>query len=517
MEIIFQPSGKKITATSDETFARIAVRAGIVLNLACGSGGTCGKCRIRVCSGQVSIIPSNHRMSETDSESGWCLACSTRPVSDCVVEVPDFHAPVILTGTEGIGKAAGEIREPAIAVDLGTTTIAVALVDLFDGTVRDAIGDMNGQILYGSDVLSRLLKIRTGEISSETMQAAAVGPLNKLIGELCERMGVSGDTIKKVSLAGNTAMQQLFLGIDSFGLTELPFQPAFKDSLTVSAEQVNLTKVPNAEIRCFPQFGGFVGGDTAAAMLASDFDTKTSVSLMIDIGTNGEIVVRRGNKNYCASTAAGPAFEGARIHQGMRAVPGAIDKISFKDSDISCSVIGGIPAVGICGTGLIDAVAELLRLGVIASDGLISMPNSLPDAVKLRVGAEGVCLAPGVLLTQQDIREFQLAAAAIRAGAETLLVELGIAPEAVEEFLLAGAFGTYLNKENALRAGLLPTIDARRIRYIGNASLSGACLRLTTPSETRLNVLVAQTTHIELASMPSFQDAYLNAMLFPEK
>lgn len=517
MEITFQPSGKKITAAKDETFARIAVRAGIVVNLACGSGGTCGKCRIRVHSGRVSVVPSNHRLSEADVASGWCLACCTRPVSDCVVEIPDFQIPVILTGTEGVGTAVGEIREPAIAVDLGTTTIAVALIDLAEGTVRDTLGEMNGQILYGSDVLSRLLKIRTGEVSQEEMQAAAVRPLNGLIGELCDRAGISGEAVRKISLAGNTAMQQLFFGIDSFGLTELPFQPAFKDSLTVSAEQINLTAAPNAEIRCFPQLGGFVGGDTTAAMLAADFDAVRPVSLMIDIGTNGEIVVRRGNRNYCASAAAGPAFEGARIHQGMRAVPGAIDKICFKDGDIACSVIGGIPAAGICGTGLIDAVAELLRLGAIEPDGLISIPAALPDAVKARIDSQGICLAPGVVLTQQDVREFQLAAAAIRAGAETLLSELGIAPEAVEEFLLAGAFGNYLNKENALRAGLLPAVDPSRIRYIGNASLSGACLRLTTSAETRLNTLISQTTHIELASMPSFQDAYLNAMLFPEK
>ena len=289
---------------------------------------------------------------------------------------------------------------------------------------------------------------------------------------------------------------------------------------------------PAARLYVFPQVGGFVGGDTVAGMLAAGFEGLKKPTLLVDIGTNGEIALLSGERLLCASTAAGPAFEGARIRQGMRATSGAIEKVLVEDGRLLINVIGNAPPAGLCGTALIDAVAELLRCGIVECTGRILSPDELPpglpvdlrDRVVVEDDQPRVVLArangesPEICLWQRDIRELQLASGAIRAGIETLLRRAAIGPGELADVLLAGAFGNFIRRSNAQRIGLLPDLPHERIRFIGNASSMGAKMALLSKDERGLaECLGARAEHVDLSTDPDFQSAFGAAMLFSEE
>lgn len=419
-----------------------------------------------------------------------------------------------------------------VAFDLGTTTVVGTLYDLASGTELGVSSALNGQIPLGDDVLARIEKCRGDAEAGAKMQAAAIGSLNTILDTLCEQAGIAPDRIYDLTLAGNTAMQQLVCGIDSRALGEIPFTPAFSESLSVPAAALGLHGHPKAHLFVFPQIGGFVGGDTVAGILAAELDRVTKPTLLIDIGTNGEIVLALpGGKLVATSTAAGPAFEGARISQGMRAAGGAIDSVLLRDEGVALSVIGQSAPVGLCGTALIDGIAELLRRGILDTTGRIASPDEVPDtvpeALRRHVIPEGDNAAfvlafapdrtPAVRLTQRDVRELQLASGAIRAGAETLLAREGLTAADLDAVLLAGAFGNYIRKANALRIGLLPQVAEERVRFIGNAASHGARMALLSTVERERSARVAASTiHVDLGADPEFQMAFGMAMMFPE-
>jgi len=446
----------------------------------------------------------------------------------------DWHVRCVMLGPRLLDLLPSDGQNDCfgIAFDIGTTTLVGALIDFETGIVRDVRGCMNGQIPFGDDVLARLQVIRTDAAQLPALQRAVADSMNTIIESLCTECGVAPRAVYEIIFAGNTAMQQILLGFDPSPLGELPFTPAFSKTFAKLATELGLRVHPSAVASSFPQVGGFVGGDTLACMLAAGYDTLTKPTLLIDIGTNGEIALCANGRILCASAAAGPAFEGARISQGMRAATGAIDKIWFQNNDLQHTVIGRKPPVGLCGTALIDAAAELLRLGLIDSTGRIAdadeLPANTPEQLvrRLHPGERGnqIVLAwaadgttPAVTLTQQDVRELQLASAAIRAGAETLLERIGLAFFDLDTVLLAGAFGCYIRRENARRIGLLPPVPLDRIRFIGNASLTGAKMAMiNAQAQQRTESIRARAVHVDLASAPHFQTAYAEAMLFPE-
>jgi uncharacterized 2Fe-2S/4Fe-4S cluster protein (DUF4445 family) len=426
---------------------------------------------------------------------------------------------------EGAGDVLG------VAFDLGTTTVVGTLLDLATGAERGVASTMNGQIPFGDDVLTRILRVREDAGGLADLQAAAAHSLNEIIAALCRQADVPSDRIYSVTLAGNTTMQQLVAGIDPSALGELPFVPVFASGFEASAATLGLNVNPAARIYLFPQVGGFVGGDTVAGMLAAGFDRLERPTLLVDIGTNGEIVLFTGREILCASTAAGPAFEGARIVQGMRATAGAIEKVLVRDGDVHVHTIGHVAPVGLCGTALIDAVAEMLRHGVMDETGRIlpadEQPVGLAPGLRRRIvfaGENGrFVLAEGkdgretVSLCQHDIRELQLASGAIRAGIDTLLLRAGLAPEQLDAVLLAGGFGNFIRRNNAQRIGLLPPLPHDRIRFIGNASSMGAKMALlSTRERARAEALRKQAVHVDLSMDTNFQSAFGMAMIFPD-
>ena len=436
----------------------------------------------------------------------------------------------------------------AVAIDIGTTTLAGMLMNLSDSTAHgDNRADneldegnqlavasrLNPQTRFGDDVLSRILHAQDGPQALGELQESIIEGVDGMIGELATEAGIGVEQIYEVTFSGNTTMQQLLCGIDPSALGGVPFVPAVGRGLLLPATQLGLHIHPRATACLLPVIGGFVGGDTVSGILATGLAVNDGPTLLIDIGTNGEIVLFADGKLTAASTAAGPAFEGARILHGMRGTQGAIEKVVV-DQQLHTNVIGDIPPTGLCGSALIDVAAELLRHGLLTPEGRLcsadQLPDgTLPDLARRIVSHEGhpafvlaweseTATGKAVLLTQRDLRELQLATGAIRAGIAILLRRAGVAPAELKAVLLAGGFGNFIRRSNAQRIGLIPPeVPRPRIRYQGNTSLAGArMIAVSKQARIAADELARRTEHLDLSRDAEFQTAFGDAMIFPD-
>ncbi len=446
----------------------------------------------------------------------------------------DFKVTAVIVDDELIAVEPGNTTDLCygIAFDIGTTTIVGSLVNLRTGEDMAVAAKMNPQTSFGDDVVSRIQRCRTEPDGLSRLQSAVLKAVREIIEKLIQKTSVAPDTIYEIVFAGNTTMQEILCGIDPSPLGELPFVAAFTRSVNMRAADLKLNINPEANVYVFPQIGGFVGGDTVAGIVATRLDQTTVPSLLVDIGTNGEIVLAHQGRLVATSVAAGPAFEGARITNGMRATSGAIEKV-IVNGDLRINVIGNARPSGICGSGLIDAVAEMLRLGVLDSTGRIVAPDELPaatpDPIRRRVLPHGdefcFALAMGaetangqpLCLYQKDVRELQLANAAIRAGINILLTAGGLTQADLQSILLAGAFGNFIRRRNARRIGMLPPIPCNRIRFVGNAASFGAKRALLSTAEKDYAEQIGRATeHLDLSLDPGFQMEFGEAMIMPD-
>jgi len=428
-----------------------------------------------------------------------------------------------------LGDTSGQCY--GVAVDIGTTTLAASLMDLCTGEELAIVSSINPQTSFGDDVLSRIQHAGSDKGLRE-LRGAVVAAVSDLIDQLCAKTGVTRDRIYDFACAGNTTMEHLFCGVDVSPLAVVPFVPAYGRGLVLAAEDVGLKLHPRAAVYVFPVIGGFVGGDTVAGMVATKLADLAGPVLLVDVGTNGEIVLAHNGEFLAASTAAGPAFEGARIACGMRAAAGAIEKV-IVDDDLRLNVIDNARPIGLCGSGLIDLAAELLTAGIVSSSGRLlppeELPAGLPDALRRRVVAdaegrvefvlvEADAAGPRVVLTQRDVRELQLATGAIRAGIHILLRRVGLRTGDLQGVLIAGGFGSFIRRSKAQRIGLLPPeLPHERIRYVGNASLNGAkWALLSTRAHDLAEQLARKTQHVNLSEDPEFQMEFAEAMIFPD-
>ncbi|MGQ9457116.1 MAG: ASKHA domain-containing protein, partial [Anaerolineae bacterium] len=413
----------------------------------------------------------------------------------------DFLVTVALHGRRILDVQGGDTvsRCYGLAFDLGTTTVVGILVDLNTGREMGVAAALNGQAIYGSDVLSRLTYAQSDPEGVHKLQARILETVNALVDEVLAQGGVAREDVYAMTVVGNTIMEHLFLGLDPRGIAVSPFVPAISHMVEVPAAQVGVRIHPRAVVTVFPVVGGYVGGDTVGVILTTELHRDPRVRLAIDIGTNGEIVLGSQERLLACAAAAGPAFEGAQISCGMRAAKGAIDQVVLAE-DLRLRVLGGGVPQGICGSGLLDAVAELVRVGLVDVRGRLlcpeEVPRPLPPAVAARVheteqGRAFLLDGPRperpypLYLTQQDIRQLQLAKGAICAGVRILERELGVDHGAVEKVLLAGAFGSYLNPQSALAVGLIPPTALERVVAVGNAAAEGARLALLSARERR--------------------------------
>jgi uncharacterized 2Fe-2S/4Fe-4S cluster protein (DUF4445 family) len=466
----------------------------------CGGHGRCRGCRVRVLQGDLSVTPEMRRkLTDAELAAGWRLSCCGRVEGPLALEVAQWTTPV-LADTVAVPFEPGEGL--GVAVDLGTTTLATQLLDLSTGQVLAVDLALNPQSVHGADVMSRVefaLHGGAGQLASLVRHA---------IGGMIGRMLASaarGAEVRRVEIVGNTVMHHLFCAIDVAPLSHAPFAPVNDGLQRLTASQLAWTLPGDPAIEFLPCLGGFVGSDILAGVIALDLFDAREPTALLDLGTNGEIVLAAGGAMLCASTAAGPAFEAARIRMGMRAAAGAIARVEVVDGEMRCRVLGGGAPRGICGSGLVDAVAAALSLGLIQPDGRIAGR------------ARELVVASPVVLAQRDVRELQLAKAAIAAGVRLLSRHAGLDPRDLAAVHLAGAFGNYLDPASAVRIGLLP-VDPARILSDGNTALRGARLLLLCPSRQGALIEKARTQirHIPLAASPDFQDVFTDCLGFPE-
>lgn len=444
----------------------------------------------------------------------------------------DFSVTVVLDGNKLLAVEPGDTsgRCFGVAIDIGTTTVVVYLLDLNNGTVMSSGALTNPQQAFGADVISRITHAAQGPGQLRELQEKVIEGLNRIISRLCQDSGIGREEIYQAVAVGNTTMAHLFLGIDPTYLAPAPFIPAFRKLVEVPVYELGLSILDTGTLIMLPNVAGYVGSDTVGVMLAAEADRLPGVSLIVDIGTNGEIVLCGKDRILTCSTAAGPAFEGAEIKFGMRAAEGAIEGVRITE-DIHLDVIEGSRPRGICGSGLIDAIAELYKIGVISPNGrYASEPEQLeklPALVRARlrkgervsefvlVWGRDSAAGEDIVLSQKDIREMQLAKGAIMAGIVILCQEIGITPKEIDRVLLAGAFGNYIRKESAVGIGLLPSLPLERIKTIGNAAGDGAKMALlSTKERIRADLLSSRAEHVELSNRKEFQKEFLKGLDF---
>ncbi len=509
----FQPVGRRGVIRPGQTLLEAAQAAGVGLASVCGGAGTCEECRVRVLTGSLSApTPSEEAaLGAAALAEGWRLACQAEARSDVRLHIPpeSLTAPQRLQ-TEGL--EAEIIPEPVVrapgayglAVDIGTTKLAAYLVRLESGETVARAGAMNPQIAYGEDVVSRIAYAGREPQGAKRLQSVLVDTLNSLLEQMCAEANVPPARVLDAVLVGNTAMHHLAAGLPVEQLGHAPFAPATTEPLTLPAAALGLALGPGAQVYFPPVIAGYVGSDHLAMLLAvGQIDNPTYVAL--DIGTNTEIALFAEGRITCCSCASGPAFEGAHIHEGMRAAPGAVERVRWSEGKFLWQTIENQPPVGICGSGILDAVAALLEAGLVRANGQL-----LPGGEVTLVPAAQTGLGRDLVVTRRDIHEIQLAKAAIRSGVEALLRRAGLAAADLDAFIVAGAFGTYLDLRSAVRVGMFPSLPMETFRQVGNAAGVGAKqMLLSATKRQEAEALARQLGYIELATDKGFMDAFM--------
>ena len=435
-----------------------------------------------------------------------------------------WHLTVFARGAEIVGFATAGRKPIGFACDLGTTKVAGYLIDLETGAELGAAGVMNPQIGYGEDVISRIVYATRSAKGASELSGAVRDALNVMIGALAAEAGVARDQVAEICLVGNTAMTHLLLELPVRQLAVAPFVAAANEALDVKARALALDVAVGAYVHVLPCIGGFVGADHVAMILGSDLDRKPGVAIGVDIGTNTEIALLRPDEKVLTSTscASGPAFEGAHIRDGMRAATGAIEAVRLSPEGAQIKTIGDVPAVGLCGSGIVDVIAEMHRTQVVDDRGRL---NRAAPGVRsgergwefLLVPAAAAGTARDIVVTQSDVNEIQLAKGAIAAGLATLLEATHTRPEDVAEIIVAGAFGSYLDLDSALAIGLLPRLPNASYQQVGNAAGVGAKMALLSLKERqRAQNIANRTGYVELTTQAGFNRRFALSMLFPK-
>jgi uncharacterized 2Fe-2S/4Fe-4S cluster protein (DUF4445 family) len=425
----------------------------------------------------------------------------------------DWKASVVLRESEVIALDAPSTRWIGLAVDIGTTKIAVYLVDMKSGDIAASSGLMNPQISYGEDVVSRIYTAGKSAGNAEKLQALLVDALNSSVAALCAEIGSDPSHIADAVIVGNTAIHHLFLRLPVQQLGLVPYVPAVRSAVDIKARDISLRTAPGGYVHMLPNVAGYVGADHVAMLLAIEMEKREGVTLALDIGTNTEICLNCNGKMKSVSCASGPAFEGAHIQFGMRAAKGAIERVRLSGSRVEIQTIGGGAPVGICGSGLLDGIAQMLQNGVIDSSGrmldhpLVRKRNDRREFVLVERSGED-----DITISQKDVRELQAAKAAIRLGIQALLEDAGIVESDIDRVIIAGAFGSYIDVQSAIAIGMMPPLPLERFQQVGNAAGTGARLALISQDKRRAALAIAEKDgYIELATIPDFNNKFAAA------
>ncbi len=520
--VVFEPEGLRLSVQDGTTVLEAARQAGLQVESQCGGRGTCGKCRVFLNPADNPSDAEASMLSRQELAQGMRLACIQEIHSDMRIVFPQaLEKAKILTESAGWDahgvRPDGARGEYGIAIDLGTTTVVCYLVDLHEGTQLGQMACLNPQIIYGEDVMSRITYSLENDDGGWQLQQRITKRIDQMIGDLCREASVVPQSVTRLTVVGNTAMHHLFLGIDTKTLGFSPYVPAVYDAMQTSALELGITTLDAASVYCPPNIAGFVGGDTVSFILSQRFDQNEGHVVGIDIGTNGEIVIVDEGDIYCCSAAAGSAFEGATIHQGMRGQEGAIEYVKIRNADEAPEIatIGRTSPRGICGSAIVDLVAEMRLTSLLDESGRFGRSERIEQdeslgRVYIVADADENGAEERIVFTQKDVRQVQLAKAAIQAGTKIGLAAADVDPEDIDMIFLAGAFGNYIRPESAIEIGLIPSLPRQRILPVGNAAGDGA-RRMTLSREQRriAERIAGSVQYIELAGREGFQEEFL--------
>ena len=536
---------KRFFAETGQTVLEALIDNGVIIRSDCGGKGRCGKCRVKIIDPQPDRIPPPAEaelkaLTEGELTAGFRLACCVKPLGDIHLEIPnETHlsadvlkkAPPLLLKNHRIAKTPLKHHggDYGLAVDLGTTTIAVYLCNLATANVAASIAARNPQAIFGDDVMSRISAISKDQNLLKRLQRMAIKTIDWGAQALLQANRLQPAQIKNMTVVGNSTMMHIFVGQNPASIGVYPYTPGFVEEKHLAAESIGLRFNPKARIRTLALISGFIGADTVSAAMAAELQDHPVGTMLVDVGTNGEIMFLGKAGLLAASCATGPAFEGASIRHGMQAVPGAINaiKLNRNKRKLSYSVIQNAtekkrrPA-GICGTGIICAVAELLRAEIISKNGAFNSSAKYPGLQPEENGALQFILVPPeeadegrtIALTQKDVRAVQLAKGALRTGIELLCREMHM--DLPRKILLAGAFGNYINPRDALTIGMFPGLAPEDIEGVGNAAGAGAILTLFDERFAQKAAEISRTTRVvDLSAHPDFQETFIRALAFP--
>ncbi len=532
-----------IEAADGANVLEVARNAGISIDAPCGGAGTCGKCRLKLLEGEVEGGKNKRKPQEYNE--GWRLACQSTVVGDVHFMVPAEAASFAhdiqtadlssqeeldrynheLSNLFASGIARGVAQEGyGVAIDIGTTTVTAALLDLQSGEIHGKASAGNDQIRFGADVINRIIsQSKPGGVEA-LREAIRENTIIPLLHDLCAQAGIESTQISRCVIAGNTTMEHLFLGANGDSIRLEPYEPEFLERHGDTAESTGLPLAPAAPVIFAPNVGSYVGGDITAGVLATLLWNSDEMSFFIDLGTNGEMVY--GNRDFMLTCAcsAGPAFEGGDISCGMRATHGAIQKLTIdaESMDASYETVGDCAPVGLCGSGIIDTVAELFRTGIISARGKFAR-----EGRRIRPlsggGCEYVIAFEGengakrdVTINETDLDNFIRAKGAIFSAFRTMLKSVGATPDDLDRVMIAGGIGSGIDMENAMSIGMLPKMPLEKYRYIGNSSLTGACAMLVSDEAAdKVFELGQSMTYLELSVEPGYMDEFVAACFIP--
>ena len=506
-KVRFLPSGVRADVDPGTLISDAAKAAGIMIKLPCNGNGRCGRCN---------VVVSQPKVDAEQCNLSRVLACQAPVDRDMVISIPSDDSKIMASNDHRKLKiddlspiVEAKKNNHGLAVDIGTTTVAVSLMDMNGGLVLYSATGYNRQGAHGDDVLSRIEYAHDG--GTDELRNLILETINDLI-DSYEGDDFSTDSINAVYISGNTAMTHLFLGIDPSPIREFPYEPVVKEAeITGKESKLNVNK--NAKVICMPSPAAYVGGDVTSDIINSGMDMSDELSLLIDVGTNGEVALGNDDIMLVCSSSAGPAFEGGRMTSGMMAKPGAIDSFKINDNGkFEFTVIAGTDPKGICGSGLIDVLAQLFL------NGLIDKKGRFTDKAKTKTidGRKMLTITKGVFVSEDDIHNAVLTKAAIYSASTSLIKGLGVTMSDVRKIYIAGGFGNFINTESAIAIGMLPDVPRERFVYLGNASLAGAKHALLSSSvRERIKEVFKRMTYVDLGSDPTFSDEYMSSLFIP--
>lgn len=547
----FMPADTSVSVEQGTTILEASRRAGVLIEAPCNGAGHCGKCTVKIPFDDLPQVVVHVDAPDDDGGEGVVLACHSEVYGDLTVEVlrrtevglrvisagsgaqaepcpyiarrydAATRQTAIWAGARLLATEPGDTsaRNYGLVVDIGTTTLVMALVDLASGRELASASALNPQSLHAQDVLSRI-RFAADHDGLALLQRDLVRELNRLVHEVSAKTGIDSGQIYEAVFSGNTCMLHLAAGVDPAPLGKHPFTPTLTGNSHVAASALGLAIAPTGLVYLPPVISAYVGADISAGILAAGLADLPGATLFIDIGTNGELALAVNGRLTASATAAGPAFEGMNISCGMRAAVGAVERIAIGTTgEMDIAVIGSGEPSGICGSGLMDLVAELVEHGIIAKNGRFTTPPGLAAPLAARLDGVGskaaFRISDTVALTQKDVRQVQLAKGAIRAGIELLLQEEGLDPKHLDRVYIAGSFGYHLREQSLITLGLLPPEAAGKVAFLGNTARSGGEMLLVDHRlRSGLKALVDQVSVVDLAGNAAFERVFMEAMGF---